>query len=90
MDFNHTIFSNKNGWKYGGFGKEIGEAIERTPANVEENLGASLPNAPMSLKICDVGFKFQLKMLEFIDPMNEELQVGKDVRSRYDKMVEPS
>ena len=73
MDFDHTIVSNDNGWEYGGFGKGIGESIERTSANLKENLGARLPNAPMSLESCDVGFKFQLKILEFMDSMNREL-----------------
>jgi hypothetical protein len=73
MDFDHTIVSNDNGWEYGGFGKGMEESIERTPANLNENLGARLPNAPMSLESCDVGLTFQLKMLEFMDSMNQEL-----------------
>jgi hypothetical protein len=73
MDFDRTIVSNDNGWEYGGFGKEMGESIERTPANLKENLGARFPNALMSLESCDVGFKFQLKMLKFMDSMNQEL-----------------
>jgi hypothetical protein len=59
----------------------MGEFIERTPANLKEILGATLPNAPMSLESCDVGLTFQLKMLEFVDSMNRELQVGKEVRA---------
>jgi hypothetical protein len=54
MDFDRTIVSNDNGWKYGGFGKGMGESIERAPANLKENLGATLPNAPMRLDNCDV------------------------------------
>jgi hypothetical protein len=73
MEFDRTIVSNDNGWEYGGFGKEMGESIERTSANLKENLGARLPNAPMSLESCNVGFKFQLKMLEFMDSLNQEL-----------------
>jgi hypothetical protein len=73
MDCDHTIVSNDNGWEYGGFGKRMEESIERTPANLNENLGARSPNAPMSLESCDVGFTFQLKMLEFMDSMNQEL-----------------
>jgi hypothetical protein len=65
----------------------MGEFIERTPANLKENLGARLPNAPMSLKNHDVGLTFQLKMLEFMDFLNEELQVGKKMRARQDNMV---
>jgi hypothetical protein len=81
MDFDRTIVFNDNGWIYGGFGKEMGNCIERTPANHKESLGARLPNAPISLEFCDVGLTFQLKMLEFMDSMNQELQVGKEVRA---------
>jgi hypothetical protein len=35
----------------------------------------------MSLENCDVGLTFQLKMLEFMDSMNQELQVGNEVRA---------
>ena len=66
MDFDRTIVSNDNGWKYGGFGKEMGEFIERTPANLKENFWGRLPNAPMSLESGDFGLTFQLKMLEFM------------------------
>jgi hypothetical protein len=55
---------------------EMGESIERTLANLKESLGARLPNAPMSLESGDVGLTFQLKVLEFMDSMNQELQVG--------------
>ena len=36
----------------------------------------------MSLENCDVGLTFQLKMLEFMDFMNQELQVGKEMRAQ--------
>jgi len=55
MDFDRTIVSNDNGWEYGGFGKEMGKSIEKTPASLKESLGARLPNAPMTLESCDVG-----------------------------------
>jgi hypothetical protein len=51
----------------------MGEFIERTPANLKESLGVRLPNVPMSLKSVDVGLTFQLKMLEFMDSMNQKL-----------------
>jgi hypothetical protein len=70
MDFDRTIVSYGNEWEYGGFGKEIGEAIERTPISLKERLGARLPHASMSLENCEVGLTFQLKMLEFMDFMN--------------------
>ena len=53
--FDRTIVSNDNGWEYGGFGKEMGESIEETPASLKERLGARLPNAPMTLENFDVG-----------------------------------
>jgi hypothetical protein len=37
------------------------------------------------LESCDVGFKFQLKILEFMDFMNQELQVGKEMRADKSK-----
>jgi hypothetical protein len=85
MDFDHTIVSNDNGWEYGGFGKEMGESIERTPVNLKESFGARLPNVPMSLKSVDVGLTFQLKMFEFMDSMNPKLQVGKEMRAHKTK-----
>jgi hypothetical protein len=65
----------------------MGEFIERTPANLKESLGARLPNAPISLKSCDVRLTFQLKMLEFVDSMNQELLVGKEVRADKTKSL---
>jgi hypothetical protein len=89
MDFNRSIVSNDNGWEYGGFGKDMEESIERTLANLKESLGARLPNAPMSLESGDVGLIFQLKMLKFMDSMNQELQVGKEVRADKSKWLSP-
>jgi hypothetical protein len=85
MDFDRNIVYNDNGWKYGGFGKDMGQSIERILANLKESLGVRLPNAPMNLESCDVGFKFQLKILEFMDFMNQELQVGKEMRADKSK-----
>jgi hypothetical protein len=73
MDFDRTIVFDGNGWIHGGFGKAMGEFIERTPANLKESLGARVPNAPMSLESGNVGLTFQLKMLEFMDSMNKKL-----------------
>jgi hypothetical protein len=89
MDFDRNIVYSDNGWEYGGFGKEMWESIERTLANLKESLGARLPNAPMSLESGDVGLTFQLKMLEFMDSMNQELQVGKEVRADKSKWLSP-
>jgi hypothetical protein len=57
----------------------MGKSIKWTLANLKETLGTILPNAPMSLESCDVGLTFQFKMLEFMDSMNQEFQVGKEV-----------
>ncbi len=89
MDFDRNIVSNDNGWEYGGFGKEMGESIERTLANLKKNLGAKLPNAPMSLESGDVRLTSQLKMLEFMDSMNQELLVGKEMRAYKTKWWSP-
>jgi hypothetical protein len=89
MDFDYTIVSNENGWEYGGFGKEVGESIEKTPANLKKSLWARLPNAPMSLESCDVGLTSQLKMLKFMDSKNQELLIGKEVRADKTKWWSP-
>jgi hypothetical protein len=89
MDFDRNIVSNDNGWEYGGFGKEMGESIEWTLANLKESLGARLPNAPMSLESGNVGLTFQLKMLKFVDSMNQELLIGKEVRADKTKWLSP-
>jgi hypothetical protein len=68
----------------------MGEFIERTPANLKESLGARLPNAAMSLESGDVGWTFQLKMLEFVDSMNQELLIGKEVRADKTKWLSPA
>jgi hypothetical protein len=80
MDFDRIIVSNDNGWKYGGYGKEMGEFIKRTPANLKESSGARLPNAPMTS---------QLKMLKFMDSMNHKFVVGKEVRANKTKWWSP-
>jgi hypothetical protein len=89
MDFDRHINYNDNSWEYGGFGKNMGESIERTLANLKESLGARLTNAPMTLESCDVGLTFQLKMLEFVDSMNQELLVGKELRADKTKWLSP-
>jgi len=81
VDFNHTIDSNDNDWDDGGFGKEMEESIERTLINLEENPGAILPNASKSLEFFYVGLRFQLKKLEFMDSMNQELKCGKKMKA---------
>jgi hypothetical protein len=39
MEFDRTIVFYDNDWEYDGFGKEMGESIERTSANLKESLG---------------------------------------------------
>jgi hypothetical protein len=66
----------------------VEESLERGSENLEENSRARLPNVPESLEGGDVGLKFQLKMLEFMNSVNQELKRGKDERARQDKMIE--
>ena len=87
-DVDPTINSNENGGDDGATGEEVEESLEKDPKNLEENLGARLPNAPESLEGGDVGLKFQLKMLEFMDSVNQELKRGKDKNAHQDKMIE--
>ena len=42
----------------------------------QRDSGAKLPKAPKNLESGDVGLKFQLKMFEFMDFMNQELNYG--------------
>jgi hypothetical protein len=71
MDFDRTIVLMTMVGNMVDFGKEMRESIERSPANLKESLEARLPSAPMSLESYDVGLTFQLKMLEFMDFMNQ-------------------
>ena len=68
----------------------MGKSIERTPANLKECFGARLSNAPVSLENCDVGLTCLFKILEFMDSMNQELQVGKEMRANKIKWLSPS
>jgi hypothetical protein len=87
-DIDPAIESINNGGDDGATGEEVEESLERGPKNLEENSGARLPNTPESLEGGDVGLKFQLKMLEFMDSVNQELKRGKDERAHQDKMIE--
>ena len=80
MNYDHTVDVNDNGRGDGGFSKEMEESIKMTYVNLKANLGARRLNAPKSLENCDVEFKFQYKMLEFMDSINQKLQVGKEMR----------
>ena len=53
-DFDPAIDPNDNGGDDGATGEEVEESLERNPANLEENSGARLPNAPKSLESSDV------------------------------------
>ena len=87
-DVSVTIDSNDNGVKDGGFGEEVEESFQRDASNVQEDLGARLPNPPLNLVTGDVGLSFQFKMLEFMDSMRQEIKRGKEERARQDKMIE--
>ena len=58
------------------------ESLERAPANLKENLGPKLLDAPKNLESDDIGLKFQLKMLECMDSMNKEIKYNKKKRIR--------
>lgn len=64
------------------------ESFQRALPYLEENSGARLPNAHESLEGGDVILKFQLKMHEFMDFVNQRLKCGKKTRARQDKMIE--
>ena len=78
---------NDNGGDHGATGEELGESLGRGPENLEENLGARLPNATKSLEGGDVGWKFQFKIAEFMDSMTQKLKHGKDERACQHKMI---
>lgn len=63
------------------FGEEMEPSLQKGLTNLEKNLGARLPNALESLEGGDVGFNFQLKMLEFMASVNQELESGKEKRA---------
>ena len=59
-----------NGQNDGRFCEKMEESPEVTFVNLKENLWARLSNASKNLENGDVGLKFRLKMLEFMDTMN--------------------
>ena len=70
-----------------GFGEEVEESLQRDASIDQGNLGARLPDPPENLKTRDVGLSFQLKMLEFMDSMRQEIKRGKEERASQDKMI---
>jgi hypothetical protein len=60
----------------------------RDPANLEKHSVARLRNATKSLEGGDVGLKFKLKMLEFMDSVNQEFKCDKVKRVQKNKMIE--
>ena len=83
-----TFDSNDNGVEDDGFGEEVEESLQRDASNDQGNLGARLSDPLMNLEAGDVGLSFQLKMLEFMDSMRQEIKRGKEKRARQDKMIE--
>ena len=79
-DFDPTINSNEMVWVMVHWVRKWGSPLIRNPANLEAHSEARLPNAPESLEGGDVGLKFQLKMLEFMNSVNQELKRGKEER----------
>ena len=87
-DVSLTIDANDNGVEDGGFGEEVEESLQRDASNDQGNSEARLPDPPVNLETGDVGLSFQLKMLEFMDSMRQEIKRGKEERARQDKMIE--
>ena len=63
------------------------ESLEEEPWNDEEHLRARLSNPPENVEDGDVGLNFQLKMLEFMDFVNQKLKGGKKKRAQQDKRI---
>ena len=87
-DISLTIDSNDNGVEDGGFGEEVEESLQRDASNDQGNSGAKLPDPLVNLETRDVRLSFQLKMLEFMDSMMQEIKRGKEERAHQDKMIE--
>ena len=87
-DVSLTIDANDNGVEDGGFGEEVEESLQRDASNDQGNSEARLPDPLVNLETGDVGLSFQLKMLEFMDSMRQEIKRGKEERARQDKMIE--
>ena len=75
-----SLDSNDNGVDDGRVGEEVEESLQRDASNNQEHLEARLPNPPASLESGDIGLNFQLKILEFIDFVNQEIKRGKEER----------
>ena len=88
-DVSLTIEANDNGVEDDGFDEEVEESLQRDASNDQGNLEARLPDPPVNLETGDVGLSFQLKMLEFMDSMRQEIKRGKEERARQDKMSQP-
>ena len=68
-------------------GEEVEESFERDPTKLDKNLEARLPNAPEGLKGGDVGLKFEPKMLELMDSVNQKFKRGKEVMAQQEKLL---
>ena len=77
-----TIDSNDNDVEDGGFDEEVEESLQRDASNHQGKSRARLPDPPVNLETGDVGLSFQLKMLEFMDSMRQEIKCGKEERAR--------
>ena len=68
-----------------GFGEKETESVEKAPAILKERMGnPRLPNSP-KIENNIVGLRFQLKMLELMNFMNQEFKCGNNKRARQDK-----
>ena len=77
-----------NGGHTSGIGVEVEEILQRSASNNKKNLGARLLDPLVNLEIGDVRLNFHLKMLEFMNFVNQEIKCGKEKRARQEKVIE--
>ena len=82
-----AIDFDDNGRNDGGIGKDVDESLQRVTSNDEEYLRTKFLDTPKNLEGGDVGLSFQLKMLEFMDSVNQEHKRRKEKKAQQDKII---
>lgn len=77
-DFDPAVDSKDNGGYDDGMNEDVEDSLEMDPLNLKENLGARPSNTSKNLDNSVVGLKLQLKMLKFMDFVNQKLKIGKE------------
>ena len=85
-DFDPAVDSKDNGGYDDGMNEDVEDSLEMDPLNLKENLGARPSNTSKNLDNSVVGLKLQLKMLKFMDFVNQKLKIGKEKTAWQDKM----